>query len=195
MRRAPFLSPGAPLLAVLLLGCAHTPQQRAREDAAVVREETVPARLVERGDAAASVGDMTRAEQYYVTAIKGGGDERVLTQKLLIACVQDGRYPAAANYGEDYLRRHPEDTEVRYALATIYIGLGELDRARRALEQVVAEQPNIAEAHYALATVLRTQGDSLLDADRELREYIRLRPNGEYVEAARASLLKSVAVP
>jgi tetratricopeptide (TPR) repeat protein len=183
------------MLAGLSAGCAHTPQQKALEDAAIVRQETTAPRLIERGDAAASIGDLTRAEQYYVTAIKAGGDERVLTQKLLLVCVQDGRYPAAASYGEDYLRRHPDNTDIRYVVATIYIGLGELDRARRALEQVVSEQPSIAEAHYALGTVLRSQGDSLLDADRELREYIRLRPDGEYVEAARASLLKSVAVP
>ncbi len=127
-----------------------------------------------------------------MAAIKAGGDVRLLTKRLLVVCVTDGRYPAAANYGEDYLRRHPADTEVRYAVSTVYIGLGDLPRARDGLRLVVEARPDIAEAHYALASVLRDTGESLLDADLQFREYIRLDPNGQYAEAARASLLKSV---
>jgi tetratricopeptide (TPR) repeat protein len=173
-------------------GCAKSPQQRAQHDLEVVRDETRPDRLQARGEAAAMAGDLTRAEQYFVAAIKSGGDEGILTKRLLVVCITDGRYPAAASYGEDYLRRHPGDTDVRYAISTVYIGLGDLPRARQGLERVVFERPDIADAHYALASVLRDEGAPLLDADAQFREYIRLSPNGEYAEAARASLLKSV---
>ena len=178
--------------AALCAGCAKTPQQKANQDMEAIRRETTPERLQARGDAAASGGDLTRAEQYFVAALKSGGDERVLTKRLLVVCISDGRYPAAASYGEDYLRRHPGDTEVRYAVSTVYIGLGDLPRARDGLLRVVADRPDIADAHYALASVLRDTGESLLDADTQFREYIRLSPDGEYAEAARASLLKSV---
>ena len=173
-------------------GCAKTAQQKATQDMEIIRRETTPERLQARGEAAAMGGDLTRAEQYFVAALKAGGDERILTKRLLVVCVTDGRYPAAASYGEDYLRRHPGDTEVRYALSTVYVGLGDLERARDGLRRVVEERPDIADAHYALASVLRDAGESLLDADLQFREYIRLSPDGEYAESARASLLKSV---
>jgi tetratricopeptide (TPR) repeat protein len=176
----------------LLAGCAETQQQKATKDYDVIRRETTPDRLQARGDASAMAGDMTRAEQYYSAALAAGGNEQLLTKRLLVVCTTDERYPAAASYAENYLRRHPGDTEVRYALATVYLVLGDLARARTALERVVAETPDLAVAHYALATVLRNEGDSLLDADHQFREYIRLSPEGEYAEAARASLLKSV---
>jgi tetratricopeptide (TPR) repeat protein len=173
-------------------GCAKTPQQRVKQDSEVIRREMTPERLQARGEAAAMAGDLTRAEQYFVAAMKAGGDARLLTTRLLVVCVTDSRYPAAASYGEDYLEQHPKDTEIRYAVSTVFIGLGELTRARDWLRRVVEERPDLADPHYALASVLRDTGESLLDADKQLREYIRLSPNGEYADAARASLLKSV---
>jgi FimV-like protein len=179
-------------IAFTLAACAPTPEQRAVADLQTIRTETMPERLQARGEAAAMGGDLTRAEQYFVAAERAGGDERVLTKRLLVVCVTDGRFPAAANYAEDYLRKHPGETEIRYALATVYFAMGDYPEARAALEQVVEESPDLADAHYALATVLRHEGEDLLDADKQLREYIRLEPSGAYAEAARASLLRSV---
>jgi tetratricopeptide (TPR) repeat protein len=169
--------------------CAPSAQTKAAADMASIREEAAPERLQLRGDAAAGAGDLTRAEQYFVAAIRAGGDERVLVKRLLVVCTTDGRYPAAASYGDDYLRKHPLDTDVRYAVATVYLALGNMIRSRRELEQVIEERPDLADAHYALATLLRQQGDALAEADQHLREYIRLAPDGAYAEAARASLL------
>ncbi len=173
-------------------GCVESRQQRARVDSEVIRAETTPARLQERGEAAAMSGDLTRAEQYFVSALRAGGDEGVLTRRLFVVCVTDGRLPAAASYGEDYLRRHPADTQIRYALATVQLALGDVGAARTALAQVVVERPDLADAHYAMGTVLHQGGEAPLAADHEFREYIRLDPNGQYAEAARALLLRSV---
>jgi tetratricopeptide (TPR) repeat protein len=176
-----------------LVGCAApTRQQKVTQDVESVRREATPERLQSRGEASEAVGDLTRAEQYYVAALKGGGDERALTRRLLVVCAADGRYPAAANYGEDYLRRHPDDTEMRFAVATMQIALGDVDSARVGLERVVAERPDLTDAHYALATVLRDKGDAALQADAQLREYLRQSPRGQYAETARAALLKAV---
>jgi Tfp pilus assembly protein PilF len=177
---------------VATLGCAPTREQTTAKDLQAMRNEATPERLLERGDVAARGGDLTRAEQYFVAALQAGADERLVTTKLLLVCVTDGRFPSAEDYGEDFLRRHPGDTEIRYALATVYIARDELQQAREALEQVVQERPDLPDPHFALATVLRKQGDALVDADHQLREYIRLEPQGPYAEAARASLLKSV---
>jgi tetratricopeptide (TPR) repeat protein len=174
------------------VGCAKSTEQRVRLESQIMERETTPERLQARGEAAAMVGDLTRAEQYFAAAMKAGGDQRLLTTRLLVVCVADSRYPAAATYGEDYLHRHPTDPEIRYTVATIYVGLGDLGRARDNLREVIEERPDLADAHYALAQVLRDSGESLLDADKELHEYLRLSPTGQYAETARASLLKSV---
>lgn len=193
MKTSPSTSALLCVLAVACCGaCAPSPQQKAKTDMAVIERETTPARLQQRGEGAAMSGDFTRAEQYFVAAIKAGGDARLLTKRLLVICTNDGRYPAAASYGDDYLREHPGDTEVRFAVATVYLALGDLPRAKSELTRVVQERPDIGDAHFALASVLREQGDALLDADLQLREYIRLEPKGQYAEAARASLLKTV---
>ncbi len=173
-------------------GCAPSHQQVMAENIRTIRREATPERLLAKGDTFAASGDPVRAEQYFVLALRAGGDERLLTTRLMLTCASDGRYPAAENYGEDYLVRHPRDTEVRYALATVYVARGELGEARVALEVVVAERPEMPEPHYALGVVLRDEGDSVLAVDEQFREYLRLEPNGKYTEAARASLLRSV---
>jgi tetratricopeptide (TPR) repeat protein len=179
-------------VAAALPACAPTQQQVAEQNVRKVRAESSVAQLEAKGEAAAGGGDMVRAEQYFSAAMRAGGDERYLTTRLLLVCSSDGRYPAAQTYGEEYMRRHPSDTDVRYVLATLYIARGDLADARMALEQVIAEKPDMADPHYALGTVLRDEGGSALDVDHEFREYIRLDPNGKFSETARASLLKSV---
>ena len=137
-------------------------------------------------------GDLTRSGTILRRCAPGGRRRAGAHQATLRRVRRRRALPAAASYGEDYLRKHPGDTELRYALGTVYIALGDAPIARSTLEQVVEERPELAGAHYALATVMRGQGDALLEADRHFREYIRLEPDGPYAEAARASLLKSV---
>jgi tetratricopeptide (TPR) repeat protein len=176
----------------LAIGCAEQTQAaKVRDDIATIKKETTAERLRQRGEASAAVGDMTRAEQYYVAALRAGGDERDLTKRLLIVCVSDGRFPVALEYSDAYLQRHPNDSEVRFAAASIYAAVGDHYHARVGLERVLQDHPDLAEAHYALGSVLREEAD-LVNADVHFREYLRLQPNGEYAEATRASLLKSV---
>jgi tetratricopeptide (TPR) repeat protein len=180
-------------LAVLVLGClpsfgcAAGLSAAERERNAVARESAAPA-LLQKGEAAASVGDLTRAEQYLVAASKAGGDERLIVRRLLAVCVADERYPVALDYAHQYLYRHPDDDRIRFAAATMHAATGELDRARDLLEKVLQAKPRWAEAHYALASVLRDGGDTSDRADRHDLEYLKLSPRGEQAETARARL-------
>jgi tetratricopeptide (TPR) repeat protein len=163
-------------------------QQRERES---VARESQAEPLFRRGEAAAKLGDMTRAEQYFVGALKAGGDEKRITQRLLVVCVADDRYPAALEYAEEYLHRHPGDAEVAFAAASLHLAVDHLDRARQLLERVVHYRPDWAEAHYALASVLRDQGESLELADVHDLEYLKLNPRGPLAERARARLSRA----
>ncbi len=173
-----------------LAGCA-TAAAQVKADMAVMKKEGGPEKLLDRGKAFAVVGDTTRAEQYFAAAITSGADERVVVPLLLSVCAQDQRYRVAIQYAETYLKAHPGDLRVRFVLGTLYAAVGEPERAREALAVVVDARPEDADAHFALGVVLRDSDHDYAGADRQFREYIRLKPRGTHAEEAQASLLKS----
>jgi tetratricopeptide (TPR) repeat protein len=180
----------AGLCASLTLGCGTAPTKAQREQRALEQEASAD-ELFKKGQAAGTIGDLTRAEQYFVAARKAGGDERKIIQRLLVVCIADQRYPVALEYAEQYLHRHPGDVDVQFAAASIYAALGDTTRARRLLERVVRSRPDWSEAHYALATVLREEGAAPGLADVHDLEYLRLTPKGPLAERARARLSKA----
>ena len=169
--------------------CGGAALTRQRDQDALRKESSLK-ELVAHGDASAAIGDMTRAEQYFVAALKAGGDERELVRRLLVVCVADQRYPAAAEYAEQYLHRHPLDVELRFAAASIQAAVGETRRARELLDAVVREHPEWPDAHYALASLLRAQGELLALADQHDLEYLKLSPHGSLADTARARLTR-----
>jgi tetratricopeptide (TPR) repeat protein len=172
--------------------CATTPSARVKADMAVMKSERSTDKLIDRGKAFASVGDTTRAEQYFAAAIASGADERAVIPLLLMVCAQDGRYRVAIQYAEGYLRSHPNDLRVRFVIGTLYAAVGESELARGALGVVVDARPEDADAHFALGVLLRDSDHDYAGADRQFREYIRLKPRGSHAEEAQASLLQSV---
>jgi tetratricopeptide (TPR) repeat protein len=174
------------------VACMPTPASRVKADMAVMKEEGGYAKLLDRGKAFASVGDTTRAEQYFAAAMASGADERIVVPLLLTVCAQDGRYRVAIQYAETYLKSHPGDLRVRFVLGTLYSAVNEADPARAALSTVVDARPEDAEAHFALGVLLRDSDHDYAGADQQFREYIRLNPRGSHAEEAQASLLKSV---
>jgi tetratricopeptide (TPR) repeat protein len=165
--------------------CGGTSRQQ--EEVQAIKHESSAHILFQKGQAAAALGDLTRAEQYLVAAIKAGADERKVIQPLLVACITDQRFPAALDYAEQYLYRHPNDLDVRFVAGTLHAVLGQPAKARQLLETVTRGRPESAEAHYALATVLR-QGGDVSQADRHDIEYLRLDPEGAHAAQARARL-------
>lgn len=171
--------------------CASAAAERRQEEAAVQQESTA-AELLKKGEASVSVGDTTRAEQYYVSALKAGADPHLIVSKLLLVCVADQRFPAAIEYAEQYLYRRPNDLDIAFAAASLHAAVGEAPRARELLERVLRDYPNSAEAHYALASVLRKEGDALDLADQHDLAYLKLSPTGPFAETARARLNREV---
>jgi tetratricopeptide (TPR) repeat protein len=166
-------------------GAGALSPQRERE---AMRKESSVHELVARGDASAAIGDLIRAEQYFVSALKAGGDERKLVRRLLVVCTADQRYPAAAEYAERYLHRYPTDVDLRFAAASIEMAIGNTRRARELLDSVLRERPDWAEAHYALASMMRAGGEPLALADLHDLQYLKLNPHGPLADTARARL-------
>ena len=155
------------------------------------RKEGDKDKLVERGKGFAAVGDHTRAEEYLAASLEQGANPQEVLPMLLEVCVQTGRYRSAIQHAENHLRRHPEDLRTRFVVGTLYAAIGETKEAKAALATVLERKPNEAKAHYALAVLARDENDAVV-ADRHFREYLRIEPNGNHAEEARASLLKKV---
>ena len=177
------------LSSILSAACGTSALSAERGREAMLKDSSLR-ELMARGDASAAIGDMIRAEQYFVSALKAGGDERKLVRRLLVVCAADQRYPAAAEYAEQYLHRHPTDIDLRFAAASIQAAVGDTRRARDLLDSVLRERPDWAEAHYALASMMRAEGEPLALADVHDLQYLKLNPQGPLAETARARLTR-----
>lgn len=171
----------------LLPSCMGATAQH-QETQRIMREEASHQELFRKGEASAAVGDLTRAEQYYMASLKAGGDAKRITERLLLVCVADQRYPAALEYANQHLYHHPRDVDVKFAAASIHAALGDTLSARWLLEEVVKARPDWSEAHYALATVLREQGEALDHAEIHDLAYLRLSPEGPLAEQVKERL-------
>lgn len=188
--RAAWLALACACSSLATAGCGSAAAERRAERDAVQRESTA-SELTRKAEASAAVGDTTRAEQYYVSALKAGADEKVIVPKLLLVCVADQRYPAAIEYAEQHLGRHPTDLDMEFAAASLHAAVGQRARARELLEAVLKARPGWPEAHYALASVLRAEGESLDAADQHDLAYLKLNPDGPFAERVRARLNKA----
>jgi len=172
--------------------CGPPPGAQVRTEVQTMSREKSPDKLVERGKAFASIGDLTRAEQYLAAALDEGAEPKSVLPLLLKVCVEARRYRGAIDYAEDHLKKHPQDAHLRMLLANLYAAVEDFPHAREQLELVLAQRPDLADVHYALAVILRDQTKDMVKADLHFREYLRLTPNGPHADEARGSLLKSV---
>jgi tetratricopeptide (TPR) repeat protein len=187
MKRS-FVSLAACVLLTACGGAAPQPEFAGGEVAA--RPETEL--LMRHARAFAANRDYTRAEQYLNLALQSGRSEIEVTPLLIDVCVKDQRYRAALQYAQEHLRRHPRAYRLRFVEGTLLAALGEVARAREALERVLSVSPKHADAHYSLAVLLRDDLGNHLDADRHFRFYLELSPAGSHAEEARQSLLEAM---
>ncbi len=163
-----------------------------KADVAAYNREHTTDKLISRGKGFAAVGDYLRAEEYLADALGQGADPKKVMPLLLEVCIKEGRYRLAAQYAREYLVNHPNDVRVRLVLASLYAATEDSKLAKAEFERVLASRPNDAQAHYALAVLLRDAEQDLVAADAHFREYLRLDPKGSHVEEARASVLHRV---
>lgn len=147
-RRGAFVLPLFTLL--LSLGCSGSQVLTPQSGASAGKETPSTTELVSQGRRAAEGGDAVRAEQYLSLAIEQGADRRVVMPILLQACLDSSHLRAALNHAEPYLLEHPEDEKLRYLVANLHLGLGQLVPARRELELLLQRNPDSPDAHYLL---------------------------------------------
>ena len=160
------------------LGCAPARPADVRSNLSAIRRETTEDKLIERGAAFVSVGDLMRAEQYLAAALDHGGDPDRILPLLLRVCVEAEKYRVAAGYARDYLRAKPDNVPLRMLLGSLEAAIGNRRAAREEIRWVVERQPSNAEAHFELGLLLREDNLDLAEANDHFREYLRLTPKG-----------------
>ena len=172
-------------------GCAPREGAKVKNSRDLMDREQTPDKLFERGKGFASIGDLTRAEQYLTAALDRGGDSEKISPVLLQVFIDGQRFRLAIEFCERALQKNPRNQKLRFLLGTLYTAIGDANSAREAFEMVVQADPNHAEAHYALAVILR-EAHNVDPADRHFREYLRISPKGPHAAEARGSLLTPV---
>jgi tetratricopeptide (TPR) repeat protein len=181
-----FTMPVVFLLAALA-GCARTGLSAPRDARAPAAAD-----FLEVADAADKLGASLRAQQYLTAALEAGAEETKVVPRLLVLYVADGQYRLAIDQSENYLRRHPDDRQVRLLLSTLYTAVGDDESAVAQYERLLALSPRAAYAHFALASLLHERGGASARADAHFRAYLELAPRGEHAAEARGLLLKGV---
>lgn len=151
------------LTTLLLAGCVSGPKPEPANQGSQTKDSRPAAELIARGREAAARGDAVRAEQYLSLAIEEGADRRQVLPMLLQACLRSSHLRAALNHAEPYLLDHPEDDTLRYLVATIHLGLGQVVPARRELGLLLQRDESNPDAHYLLG-IIESAGN--LDAAR-----------------------------
>jgi tetratricopeptide (TPR) repeat protein len=187
-----YLSAVALAFVVATAGCAARRGQDVRANLGVMQRENSWEKLFERGRAFAAFGDHTRGQQYLSLALDAGGDPIVILPLLIRVCVEGERFLAALDYGRAYLKKNPDDARLRFVVASLEAAVGDAAAALAELRVVTENSPEDAEAHYALASLVRDRHGDPYEADRHFREYLRILPVGPHAGEARAALLKAV---
>ncbi len=155
---------------------------------AAMREAHDPNLLYERGRQYAKNGDLNRAEEYLTSAIDAGEDPKKVLPLLLHVCIAAGNYRLALDHAEHALQRSPGDTRLRFVVASLYQGTGDKEMAKQNLDQVTHEDPNFADAQFALGVLMRDDLKDRAGAEPHFRAYLKLAPKGAHAEEARQSI-------
>jgi len=104
--------------------------------------------------------DYPGAFDMYLKCLELDADNLVALLGLFQTSCKMGTFARVIHYLRMFLDRHPGDTSVQFCLATLYAREGELGRAEELLLNVLALQPDNAEADDLLAEVRERMAES-----------------------------------
>ena len=139
---------------------------RADLEKAVVLNPRLAGAHARLGELLLTLGESERARAIFAQELALDPDEFTSNLNMGVLVKQDQDYVEARRYFERALRARPNDPGVRYQMANVDLATGNLEPARQALEVLIAETPDFAEAHATLATVYYRLRRSA-DGDRE----------------------------
>lgn len=177
------------LVLALVAACAEAPARPTSPTPGDAIRNVPADELFRRGIALGHAGDLIRAEQYLAAAIDRGYPAEQALPPLLRVCVASSRLRAALSHAEPYLQKHPDAWSLRYLVASIHLGIGNMEAARTSLERVITDAPDQPDAYFLLGVVLRDGAGDRPGAARRFERYLELAPDGAHVSEARAALM------
>lgn len=139
---------------------------RADLEKAVALDPRLPGAHARLGEVLLSQGEPERARAAFTEELALDPDEFTSNLNLGMLAKQDQDYAAARRYLERALKTRPNDPGVRYQMANVDLATGNPEQALHALEALIAESPDFAEAHATLATAYYRL-NRRADGDRE----------------------------
>lgn len=170
-----------------LLPRADAPPAAVEIDADSGNDPTCVADLLDLADDLEAAGEYLEAAEALRAALQAGGPTAQVVYMLAELLYRAGdltaareRYYAAVELDADHL-------EARSSLGCVLAELGEHELALAALEGVLRQQPDYADAHWHMAGVLEESGRPA-DAQRHLRAFLALAPESPWAALAREKL-------
>jgi Tfp pilus assembly protein PilF len=181
----------------LLMGMAHLNrkdyQSAVPEFArAIELNPELPSAHALYGRALLGAGDREKAMRAYRTALEQQPANFDANLQLGTLYRLDSKPDLAMTYLKRAEAIRPDDLGLRHALANTYLSLGNADKARELLEQVVKEAPEFVDGHVLLATTyyrLRRKEDG--DRERALIEKLNAEKQARQPGAVRAQEVDS----
>jgi tetratricopeptide (TPR) repeat protein len=133
---------------------------------AIALNGRLPGAHARLGEIQFGVGEIERARTAFAQELAFNPDDFVSNLDMGVLAKQDQDYVEARRYFERALKMRPNDPGVRYQMANVDLATGNPDQARKALEALIAESPDFAEAHATLAAVYYRL-DRIAAGDRE----------------------------
>jgi tetratricopeptide (TPR) repeat protein len=133
---------------------------------AVALNPSLPGAHARLGELLITQGEPERARAVFTQELALDPAEFTSNLNMGVLAKQDQDYAEARRYFELALRTRPNDPGVRYQMANVDLATGNPEQARQALEALIAESPDFAEAHATLGTVYYRLNRSA-DGDRE----------------------------
>jgi cytochrome c-type biogenesis protein CcmH/NrfG len=141
------------------------------------------------GESRIRMNDLDKAQEALTRAVETdpGFVRPIVTLAMLE--LERGDLEAAIAASEQALGLIPDLAEARYYQGTAYAKQGEIEKAKTALEQVVAspEEVNFPRAHYILG-VLAAQAGDVRTSVAHCRRYLELEPESDAAAAVRKQI-------
>ena len=134
------------------------------------------------GELLLAEGESESARAAFTQEIALDPDEFTSNLNMGVLAKEDQAYAEARRYLDRALKTRPKDPGVRYQIATVDLATGSFEQARQALEFLIKESPEFAEAHASLATVYYRLNRPA-DGDRERAVSQKLMDQRDAVQA------------
>jgi tetratricopeptide (TPR) repeat protein len=140
---------------------------------AVELNPSLPSVHAQYGRALLGTGDQAGAAREFRRELDRNPNDFMANLQLGILYKNEKRFEDAMLHLQRAEAVRPGDVSLRHAKAAVYLGTGEVERARETLEQVVRDAPAFVDAHVLLASAyyrLRRKEDG--DRERQIVEQL-----------------------